>query len=175
MLVNKALLTCLVLLTCLPLTLKADREAVKGLWAGPDSIFEVLEDEGEFKGIVRVVRQATYGAEEDPARAGQIRKDDNNPDAELRKRPLVGISMFSEYQYKDGLWQGKIYDPATGNTYQSRMEVDKDGRLKIRGYVGVPMFGRTAYFDPVASCEPHMVEMLAMLNDNRCQPAANPT
>jgi len=135
-----------------------------------------LEQQGEFLGVIRVLRDATYTLEENPERVGEIKTDDENPDPALRARPVVGISMFSEYDYKDRLWQGKIYDPETGNTYNSRMEVDKDGRLKIRGYIGLPLFGRTAIFSPVSACEPHIKEMLAMLRSDQCQvsvPAAD--
>ncbi len=31
----------------------------------------------------------------------------------------------------------------------------------MRGYIGVPMLGRTQYFEPVQGCEPAVAEMLA--------------
>ena len=148
-----------------------DRNAVMGMWASDGSIFEILEEQGEFLGVIRVLRDSTYTMEENPERVGEIKTDDENPDLALRARPVVGISMFSEYEYKDQLWQGKIYDPETGNTYNSRMEVDKNGRLKIRGYIGLPLFGRTAIFSPVSSCEPHIKQMLAMISGDQCQVA----
>ena len=147
-----------------------------GMWASDASIFEIIEEDDEFLGIIRALKDPAYTMEENPERVGEIRTDDENPDPALRKRDIIGISMFSEYHYKDRLWQGKIYDPKTGNTYNSRMEVDKDGLLKIRGYIGLPLFGRTAIFSPVSACEPHIKEMLAMLRSDQCQvsvPAAD--
>ena len=146
-----------------------ERNAVMGMWASDGSIFEIIEKQGEFLGIVRVLKDPIYTMEENPERAGEIKTDAENPDPALKARPVVGISMFSEYQYKDRLWQGKIYDPETGNTYNSRMEVDGDGRLRIRGYIGLPLFGRTAIFSPVSKCEPHIKEMLAMLKSDQCK------
>ncbi len=37
---------------------------------------------------------------------------------------------------------GTIYDPGSGTTYWCRLTLDGD-RLLLRGYVGVPLFGRT--------------------------------
>ena len=92
-----------------------------------------------------------------------VRRDDNNPEESLRQRTLVGIDMFSDYQYQGGQWQGSIYDPESGNTYQSKMKLKK-GNLEIRGYIGMPMFGRTAVFRPVSSCETFITELLAQID-----------
>lgn len=153
-----------------PVLLQAsDRDEVMGRWASDASIFEIMEAEGVFLGVIQVLKDPTYTLEENAERVGEIRTDDENPDPALRSRSIVGISMFSEYEYDDGRWRGRIYDPKTGNTYQSRMEVDADGQLKIRGYIGMPMFGRTAIFDRVSTCKTHIKEMLSMLNDNSCE------
>ena len=69
--------------------------------------------------------------------------------------------MFTDYHYEDSQWRGRIYDPESGKTYQSKMKVNGKGQLEIRGYIRIPMFGRTATLDPVASCKPRIVEMLA--------------
>ena len=39
---------------------------------------------------------------------------------------------------------GHILDPNNGKTYKCKMELDDKGKkLKVRGYIGVPMLGRT--------------------------------
>jgi uncharacterized protein (DUF2147 family) len=44
----------------------------------------------------------------------------------------------------NGTWaSGSIYDPATGNTYTCHLTLDGDDRLRLRGYVGIPLLGRT--------------------------------
>ena len=101
---------------------------------------------------------------EEGERQGQPKVDDLNPDPELKGQPIIGLHMFSEYEFSNGKWQGKIYDPESGNTYQSRMEVTRDGELEIRGYIGIPMFCRTATFLPVSACEPHIIDMLEQLS-----------
>jgi uncharacterized protein (DUF2147 family) len=90
--------------------------------------------------------------------------DLHNPDAALRSRTLLGLDLLDGYQYKDGKWQGNLYDPESGKTYKSQITLGADGKLQMRGYVGMPMFGRTAEFVPVSSCSGAIPKMLAMAN-----------
>jgi uncharacterized protein (DUF2147 family) len=72
-------------------------------------------------------------------------KDEKNPDPALRDRPLVGLSLFAGFDYDgDGRWSGgTIYDPNSGKTYRCIVTIVDDDTLKVRGYVGVPLLGRT--------------------------------
>lgn len=73
------------------------------------------------------------------------RYDDKNPDPGLRDRPLDGMAIMSGFKYAgDGRWTGgTIYDPNSGKTYKCTLtQVDRD-TLKVRGYVGVSLFGRS--------------------------------
>jgi len=74
------------------------------------------------------------------------RKDTNNPDAKLKNRDLIGLVILQDFKYTGSAWEdGKIYDPKSGKTYDCILKVkDNNKVLEIRGYVGVPMFGRTA-------------------------------
>ena len=74
------------------------------------------------------------------------RKDTNNPDVKLRNRDLIGLVILQDFKYTGSAWEdGKIYDPKSGKTYDCILKVkDNNKILEIRGYVGVPMFGRTA-------------------------------
>jgi uncharacterized protein (DUF2147 family) len=73
-------------------------------------------------------------------------KDGLNADARLRERPLEGLELFhglAQSAEDEDLWTGgTIYDPTSGRTYSCRVRVDGD-RLHVRGYLGVPMLGRT--------------------------------
>jgi hypothetical protein len=46
---------------------------------------------------------------------------------------------------------GTIYDPLSGRTYAARLALDGDDRLEIRGYVGLPVLGRTTTWIRVGS------------------------
>ena len=44
-----------------------------------------------------------------------------------------------------GRWRdGTIYDPASGRTYSAEARLDGPDRLLLRGYIGIPLIGRTA-------------------------------
>jgi len=139
-----------------------DRDAVKGFWASEGSIFVIFEEADLLHARIIALKNPVYRVDEQPDRAGQVRLDDNNPDPALRKRPIIGLQMFDGHQYEDSRWRGEIYDPESGNTYQSRLKLTRDGRLEIRGYIGVPLFGRSAQFDSADTCLPHIVAMLQM-------------
>ena len=129
----------------------AERDAVVGFWSGGNSVLEIRERDGTLSAVLVALTDARYRADENLGEPGTARKDDNNPDEALRSRSLVGLELLSEYQFNGKRWQGKIYDPETGNTYSSRMERDGE-RLKMRGYIGVPMLGRTQHFQPITEC-----------------------
>ncbi|MGA0608089.1 DUF2147 domain-containing protein [Phenylobacterium sp. VNQ135] len=64
-------------------------------------------------------------------------KDAENPDPQLRGRPLVGLMMIHNFKPAGpGKWTGgKIYDPQSGKTYDSKLRINTDGTLKVEGCV----------------------------------------
>ena len=84
---------------------------------------------------------------------GKPKLDKHNPDPELQKRPSLGLELLTNFVFDDDEWEdGEIYDPKTGKTYSCYMEFpDEDNldKLKIRGYVGVSLLGKTTYWTKV--------------------------
>jgi uncharacterized protein (DUF2147 family) len=70
--------------------------------------------------------------------------DAKNPDPSKRNRKVLGLTMFWGFSYDgDRKWVGgSIYDPDNGKTYSCKMTLDND-TLKVRGFVGISLFGRT--------------------------------
>lgn len=117
-----------------------------GLWWNEDrtGIFELqASTDSSIEGITR------WGEKPDV--------DKNNPDPALRSRELKGITFLWGFDYvpKKNRWKdGKVYDPNNGKTYSAKIELEKGGTiLKMRGYVGVSLFGRTARFERVSDAE----------------------
>jgi uncharacterized protein (DUF2147 family) len=55
-----------------------------------------------------------------------------------------GLTIISgATQAEDNAWYGKIVDPRDGATYHEKLRVDSDGRLNLRGYIGIPLLGST--------------------------------
>jgi uncharacterized protein (DUF2147 family) len=98
---------------------------------------------GALVGVIVALEEPKFAA--DHERAGQPKVDLENPDASLRERPIVGLRILSGFTYDgDGRWSGgTIYDPANGKTYKSRLTHAGADTLDVRGYVGVPLFGRS--------------------------------
>ena len=70
-------------------------------------------------------------------KAGQPARDTANPDPALRARTLLGLPFVRDFhRIGPGRWTGgKIYDPKSGKTYNSKMQIGPDGALKVAGCV----------------------------------------
>ncbi len=93
---------------------------------------------GELCGKIEWLRQPLTAA-------GTPKTDIHNPDTADRSRLICGLTMLGGFtEAQNGSWKGGwIYDPNSGNTYKSKMHVGADGKLHVRGYIGVPLLGRT--------------------------------
>lgn len=62
-----------------------------------------------------------------------------------KNAPILGMEILSGLKKKGDEWSGgKILDPKSGKEYKCYIKLlDKD-QLKIRGYIGFSLFGRTA-------------------------------
>jgi len=81
-------------------------------------------------------------------------RDRYNPDESLRYRPVVGIEVLRGLVPTSGAgsWEsGTIYDPGSGNTYRASMNMLGENRLELRGYIGIPLIGRTTKWFRVGS------------------------
>lgn len=45
-------------------------------------------------------------------------------------------------------WRGRILDPRDGKVYSILLRLDKQRMLKVRGYIGIPLLGRTQTWTP---------------------------
>src|SRR5215813_2737 len=62
--------------------------------------------------------------------------DSYNPDPAGRNRPTLGLHILLAMKpTKPGLWQGEVYNPENGKTYDSRMSLNAPDVLRIEGCV----------------------------------------
>ena len=59
--------------------------------------------------------------------------DVRNPDASLRRRPLVGTAVLSGFSASGA--GGRAYDPKTGRSYRATLRLNGDGSLRVTGCV----------------------------------------
>jgi uncharacterized protein (DUF2147 family) len=89
-------------------------------------------------------------------------RDVENPDAALRDRSVTGLEILHGLRASpddpDEWNGGTIYDPGSGRTYSAVAVMDGADRLRVRGYFGIRLLGRTTTWVRVGSedqCRDH--------------------
>ncbi|CAN5172886.1 DUF2147 domain-containing protein [soil metagenome] len=115
---------------------KAD--AVLGRWINPSGEGQVLIYKKDNKYYGKLVWLKI------PDRDGKPKTDIHNPDKALQSKPELGLELLKGFTFDgdDEYEGGTIYDPKNGKTYSCKMTI-KGNSLKIRGYIGISLFGRT--------------------------------
>ena len=69
---------------------------------------------------------------------------------EDQNKPILGLTIIKGLS-KDGTEynDGKILDPKTGKLYKCYIELESANKLKVRGYLGIALIGRTQYWERV--------------------------
>jgi uncharacterized protein (DUF2147 family) len=72
------------------------------------------------------------------------RRDEHNPDASLRSRPVVGVQVFFGMRPNgENRWSGQAYNPEDGRTYAGNMSVS-GATLTTQGCIMGGMVCRSA-------------------------------
>jgi uncharacterized protein (DUF2147 family) len=125
-----------------PFAMAQDASPV-GLWktiddasGKPAALVRITEQKGEFQGRIEKLFRA---ADED-----QNPKCVDCQDAR-KNQPIVGMTIMSGlHKNGDEYTGGEILDPKNGKVYKSKLTLRDGGKkAEVRGFVGVPMFGRS--------------------------------
>jgi uncharacterized protein (DUF2147 family) len=114
-------------------------DAIEGVWitSDGDGLIEFQLQDEQLTGVIA-------GSVSDPNRTKPARYDDLNPDPSLRQRPLLGLAIVTNLVSSgSNEWKGQIYDPNTGKTYKCTITLVDANTLKLRGYIGLPLLGKT--------------------------------
>ncbi len=88
--------------------------------------------------------------------------DANNPRPAQRARTLANIVLGRKFKLQGEVWRGgSLYDPSSGKTYRATLRLLATGALEVRGYVGLPAFGRTQTWTRLADFEAALASMVA--------------
>jgi uncharacterized protein (DUF2147 family) len=137
-----------------------DGDAILGLWAtdpeggGGEAHVEITREDGKYSGKIVWLAEPLAPPDDSRQQPGQPKLDVNNPDNDLRDQPVIGLLIVKDFVYSgDGLWhKGTIYDPDNGKTYKCKIRFgDTEDILKVRGFIGFSMLGRTTYWTRVES------------------------
>jgi uncharacterized protein (DUF2147 family) len=122
-------------------------DVILGVWHTTDdkSQVQVFKENGHYFGRILSLKNPNWPADDDQGMGGKPKNDRKNPDPKLRNRPIAGITIMMNFDYSaNNTWEsGRVYDPESGNTYRGKMSLTATNRLELRGYVGIPLFGRT--------------------------------
>ena len=112
-----------------------------GVWKGGDATFEMFESEGKLS--ARIVGLSVPKTAE-----GKEKTDIYNPDPKKRSCPIIGLVFISGFtRTSDTRWEnGTVYDPKSGKTYSCFMELEGPGKIKVRGFLVVPLMGRNYFW-----------------------------
>lgn len=113
-----------------------------GLWKNiddetgkPKALIRITENNGELSGKIEKLFRAP-NEDQNP-------KCDKCEDAR-KNQPIIGMTiLWGMKQDGNEYTGGQILDPANGKIYKSKMSFDEANKLNVRGYIGVPMLGRS--------------------------------
>ena len=137
----KNILSTLAILLLTVTTLSA--QSVLGNWKTIDdntgvakSIVEIYEQDGKIHGKIKEIFN------KDRRDALCVECDGADKD-----KPVLGMVIIRGLE-KDGdeYNGGKVLDPENGTFYKCYITLEEPNKLKVRGYVGFSMFGRTQYW-----------------------------
>jgi uncharacterized protein (DUF2147 family) len=90
--------------------------------------------------------------EEPQDKGGKDKVDSENPDPAMRTRKILGLALLNGFAH-DGasnVWTGgTIYNPNDGKTYSCKMTLQDPKTLRVRGYVGLSLLGKTQIWNRV--------------------------
>ncbi len=70
-------------------------------------------------------------------------------EGELKGKPALGMEIIRDmlWDEKDGRYEGgRILDPGNGKWYRCFLKLLPDGRLEVRGFIGIALLGRSQYW-----------------------------
>lgn len=121
----------------------AQSQSVTGKW-------KTIDDEtGKAKSIVEIYEKSgkIYGKVIDILEEENKKKVCKECSGDDKNKPILGMVIIKGLS-KDGLeyTDGKILDPKNGKLYKCFITLESKDKLKVRGYIGISLIGRTQYW-----------------------------
>ncbi len=114
--------------------------------SSPLGIWQTIDDEsGEPKSQVEIYQKndLIYGKVVKLLPAATTDKCNNCP-GDKKDQSLIGMDILWELRPYGDYWSyGRIVDPKDGDVYKCSIWLDGTDKLKVRGYLGLSMIGRT--------------------------------
>ncbi len=117
-------------------------QSVIGTWKTIDdedgvekSHIDIYEENGKIYGkVVKLLEGATATHCE-------------NCEGDLKGAPITGMVILKDLEAKEDYYEdGEILDPASGKIYSCWIQLESADKLKVRGFLGFSVLGRTQYW-----------------------------
>lgn len=136
---KKAFLT----LVLLAISISFNAQDIFGKWHSTndetgkvDSVIEIYKKDGKaFAKIIEIKNEDRKNAVCD------LCEGDN------KDKPILGLNILTGLEKDDDEWSGgEILDPRNGKIYKCYIKLENTNKLKIRGYLGFALIGKTKYW-----------------------------
>jgi len=131
-------------LLALVISFTASSQTIFGKW-------KTIDDEtGNEKSIVEIYKGSdgkAYAKILQLLEKGKENSICDNCEGAKKDQPIKGMEIIDGLSKDDDEWSdGKILDPKTGKIYKCLIELEETNKLKVRGYIGFSLIGRTQYW-----------------------------
>ncbi len=133
-------------ITALMLSFALNSQTIFGKWYSTnkktgkkDSVIEIYRKDGKaFAKVVEILNVERQGAVCDKCKG------------ENKDKPILGLNILTGLEKNKDEWSGgRILDPKNGKLYKCYIKLESRNKIKIRGYIGFSIIGRTAYWTRV--------------------------
>jgi uncharacterized protein (DUF2147 family) len=119
------------------------RESPEGSWqvyddhnGRPNGAVRLYIADGKLNGVVEALRPGV-SPDERCTKCSGSQKD----------KPILGLVVVWGLTQQGDEWSGgTVLDPDSGDTYRCTIKIVGPGKLDIRGYLGISLFGRTQHW-----------------------------
>ena len=133
----------LLILTVVAISAPALSQGVTGRWKSVD------DQTGKTVAIVEIYERGgkIYGKIVEITKAADRDKTCVHCPGEDKNKPIIGLTVIKGLT-KDGdeYTGGQILDPKHGKLYKCYITLESKDKLKVRGYIGFSLLGRTQYW-----------------------------
>lgn len=138
---------CFILIFVFTNTLLAQNAAIVGKWktiddetGKPLSVIEIYEKHNKIYGkVIEIFNPKNK----------KIPKCEKC-DGEDKNKPILGLIVVKGLTWqKDQYTNGKILDPKHGKLYKCSISFEHIDRLKVRGFIGIELLGRTQFWERI--------------------------
>jgi uncharacterized protein (DUF2147 family) len=136
------------LIIVLLFSITSNSQSIIGKWKTIDDVT------GKEKSIVEIyqVEGKIYAKIDKLLTKGEENKICENCEGDNKNKPMKGMVIINGLTKDGDEWNGaKILDPKTGKEYKCYLALENPDKLKVRGYIGFAILGRTQYWYKVTN------------------------